>query len=72
MYPELIKLMAHNSMKHKDLASILGISQQATSKKIKGQTDFKRTEMQKVREYFKKSYPEITMDQIFTCYIFLA
>ncbi len=72
MYPELIKLMAYMNMKHKDLGAILGISQQATSKKIKGESDFKRGEMQKIKEYFKKTFPEITMDQIFTKDIFLS
>lgn len=72
MYPELIKLMAYKSMKHKDIATILGISQQATSKKIKGETEFRRSEMKKIKEYFRQYYPEITMDQIFTQDIFLS
>ena len=72
MYPELIKLMAYKNMKHKDLAAILGISQQATSKKIKGETEFRHPEMKKIKEYFRKDYPQITMDQIFTQDIFLA
>jgi len=72
MYPELVKLMAYRNMKHKDIANILGISQQAASLKLKCKTEFKRSEMQKVKEYFKKHYPDITMDQIFTQDIFLA
>lgn len=72
MYPELIKLMAYTGMKHKGLAEIIGISQQATSKKIKGESDFKRAEMQKIKEHFKKVLPDITMDQIFTKDIFLS
>jgi predicted transcriptional regulator len=71
MYPELAKLMAYRNMKHKDIASILGISQQAISKKLKGETEFRYSEMQKIKEYFKKDYPDITMDQIFTRDIFL-
>jgi predicted transcriptional regulator len=71
MYPELAKLMAFRNMKHKEIASILGISQQATSKKLKGDTEFRYSEMQKIKEYFRKYYPEITMDQIFTRDIFL-
>jgi predicted transcriptional regulator len=71
MYPELIKLMSVNNMKHKEFGKILGISQQAASKKIKGETDFKRGEMQKIKEYFSSKYPGITMDQIFTKDIFL-
>lgn len=65
MFPELFKLMAYENMKHKDLAAIIGATQQATSKKLKGETQFKRSEMQKTKEYFKKKYPDITMDLIF-------
>jgi predicted transcriptional regulator len=72
MYPELFKLMAIENMKHKHLGKLLGISQQAASKKIKGKSDFKRDEMQKIKEYFKKKYPDITMDQIFTTEIFFV
>ena len=72
MYPELAKLMAYRNMKHKDLASILSISQQAASLKLKGKTEFRRSEMQKIKEFFKEFYPEITMDQIFTRDIFLV
>jgi predicted transcriptional regulator len=72
MYPELVKLMAYTDMKHKDLAKIIGVSQQATSKKIKGESDFKGSEMQKIKEHFKAKFPDITMDQIFTKDIFLA
>ena len=71
MYPELIKLMSVEHMKHKHLGSLLGISQQSASKKIKGESDFKRGEMQKIKEHFSKKYPNITMDQIFTKDIFL-
>jgi len=71
MYPELAKLMAFRNMKHKDIAAILDVSQQAASLKLKGKTEFKRSEMLKIKEYFKSYYPEITMDQIFTLDIFL-
>lgn len=75
MYPELLKLMGYKSMKHKDLAKIIGVSQQAASKKIKGETEFKRSEMQKIKAYFRKEFPDefsgITMEQIFTTDIFL-
>jgi predicted transcriptional regulator len=72
MYPELAKLMAFRSMKHKDIATILNISQQAMSLKLKGKTEFRRSEMQAIKEYFQKFYPGITMDQIFTRDIFLV
>lgn len=72
MYPELIKLMAYIGMKHKDLGKLIGISQQAASKKLKGESDFKRAEMQKIKEHFKNEFPEVTMDRIFTKDIFLS
>ena len=72
MYPELIKLMAYTDMKHKDLAKVIGVSQQATSKKIKGEAEFRGSEMQKIKAHFKSKFPDITMDQIFTKDIFLA
>ena len=71
MYPELLKLMGYKNMKHKDLAKIIGVSQQAASKKIRGETEFKRSEMQKIKAFFQKDFPEITMEQIFTTEIFL-
>lgn len=71
VYPELIKLMAIEGVNHKKFGQIIGTSQQAASKKLKGEYDFKRSEMQKAKEFFKQKYPSITMDQIFTKDIFL-
>lgn len=71
MYPELMKLMSIEQMKHWQLGKLLGISQQAASKKISGKHEFKRSEMQKIKEHFATKYPTITMDQIFTKDIFL-
>lgn len=51
---ELRKLLAITKTKHKDLAKAIGVSQQSTSKKIKGETEFKQTEMVLITEYFKK------------------
>lgn len=66
IFPELAKLMAFEKMRQKDLGNILGISQQSTALKLNGKTDFSRKEMQVIKEHFKKNYPDITMDQIFT------
>jgi predicted transcriptional regulator len=66
MYPELIKLMAIEGINHKKLGQIMGVTQQAASKKLKGEYDFKCNEMRKIKEHFKQKYPNITMDQIFT------
>jgi hypothetical protein len=72
---ELLKLIAITRMKHIELAKIIGVSQQATSRKIKGETEFKHNEMRLITRYFKnlqikdeylsKNYPPITMDLIF-------
>lgn len=72
---ELVKLMAITGMKNKELAKIIGVSQQAASKKIKGETEFKQSEMKLITGYFKKlqsedkqmfkNYPLVTMDLIF-------
>lgn len=72
---ELRKLLAITGTKHKDLAKVIGVSQQATSKKIKGEAEFKQTEMILITEYFKKlqtensylqkNYPPVTMDLLF-------
>lgn len=71
VFPELIKLLAYHRMNHTDLSKILGITQQATSRKVKGESEFKQSEMVKVRNYFRQFYPGITIDQIFTENIFL-
>jgi predicted transcriptional regulator len=66
IFPELAKLMAFEKMRQKDLGDILGISQQSTALKLNGKTDFSRKEMQLIKNHFRKNYPDITMDQIFT------
>jgi predicted transcriptional regulator len=71
MYPELIKLMAYKHVNQTDLAKILGIAQQSVSCKMSGKTDFKRSEMIKLKEYFSDVCPSITMDKLFTNDIFL-
>lgn len=71
LYPELLKLLAYKGMTKKDLAKVLGITPQALRKKMVGKTDFKRGEMQIVKEYFLDICPDITMDQIFEQNIFL-
>jgi DNA-binding XRE family transcriptional regulator len=71
MFPELIKLMAIKKMYQSDLAKVLGISQQALSLKMIGESEFKRNEMIKIKEYFSDVCPNITMDQIFEANIFL-
>ena len=71
LYPELLKLMAYKGMTKKDLAKVLGITPQALGKKMLGKTEFRRDEMQKIKEHFQDICPDITMDQIFERNIFL-
>jgi hypothetical protein len=71
IFPELARLMAYKRMFIKDLAKVIGCSTQATSKKLKGEAEFKRSEMQKIKEYFSDIFPELTMDEIFKENIFL-
>ena len=67
LYPELLKMLAYKGMTKKDLAKVLGITPQLMG----GKTDFKRNEMQIVKEHFQDICPDITMDQIFERNIFL-
>lgn len=72
MYPELIKLMKHKGMTHKDLGDIIGTSQQVASLRLRGVSDFRRSEMQRIKKYFEQFYPDVTMDRLFTTDIFLS
>lgn len=69
IYPEIAKCMACKQLNQKDLADLLGISQQAISQKLKGKTEFRRSEMVVLREDFKEVYPEITMDKLFQIFL---
>lgn len=71
IYPELAKLMAIKRMTQTDLGKVIGRTQQATSKKLNGETDFKKKEMQAIKEHFKDVIPDINMDAIFEENIFL-
>jgi len=71
MFPELAKLMAYKRISQTYLAKVIGITQQALSKKLIGKSEFKRSEMIKVKEYFSDICPGITMEQLFTKDIFL-
>lgn len=70
IYPEIAKYMAIKRVTQKDLAEAIGLSQQSLSLKLIGKADFKRSEMVAIRNYFRDSNPEITMDKLF--HIFLG
>ena len=73
VFPELAKLMALKKMTHKSLAEVVGCKQQAMTKKLNGETEFKRSEMIALKSYFLKEFPNqaITMENLFTEDIFL-
>lgn len=64
-YPELLKLKACKRLTDKDLAKIVGVTQQTMSRKLRGESEFKRSEMQKIKEFFQKDFSEITVDKLF-------
>ncbi len=68
VFPEIAKLMACNRMTHKDIAAIIETSQQAATKKLNGESEFKLSEMNKLKAYFGKIVPGITMDKLFEFY----
>lgn len=48
-----------------EIAEYLNIAQITFSRKESGKSEFKRTEMEKVTTFFKKYYPDITLEEIF-------
>lgn len=62
------KLLGLRKSIHKtqaELAYLLNINQATFSKKEKGQSEFKKTEMEKITIFFKQYYPSITTEEIF-------
>ena len=72
MFPELYKHMHIRGMKQKDLAKLIGVTQQAVGKKLRGETQFKLNEMQITLNYFRQFNPALTYEQLFEQCIFLA
>lgn len=71
MQKNLIILMKENGYTNKDIASKIGISEKQMGLKIKGETDFKSSEMFKISEIFHKPIEDIflpTMYENSTCY----
>lgn len=48
-----------------EISNYLNISQTTFSKKELGKSEFKKTEMEKITAFFKKYYPNITLEEIF-------
>lgn len=54
-----------NNLTQKDLASKLNISRQAYSEKERGNVPFKDSEKVFLRDLFKETDPNVTIDKIF-------
>lgn len=65
MQSKLILLMKENGITNKDLANKLGISEKQIGLKIKGETDFKSTEMFKISEIFNKTVDDIFLPSMY-------
>jgi len=65
VFTQILKLMAHKKMSYRALAKIIGCTYQAVSDKLNGRTEFKHSEMVKIREYFKDIDPTITYESLF-------
>jgi hypothetical protein len=67
-FPTLLQLMAVQKLSHKKVGEIIKGTQQLATKKINEETEFKRSEMINLRDYFRKEIPmpELTMDQLFS------
>lgn len=61
MFPNLAAEIARNKMSLKSLAHETGISYEALKLKMRGKTEFRLAEMQKIKEIF----PTCSMDYLF-------
>jgi len=69
IYPEIAKLMACKKMRQKDLAHVIGRTQQAVEKKLNGKTEFKMSEIVAIKNHFKDIAPAITWEKLFEIYL---
>lgn len=65
MQGKLILLMKENNITNKELASKIGISEKQIGLKLKGETDFKSSEMFKISEFFHKNINEIFLPPMY-------
>lgn len=62
-YAGLAAEMARNGHKAKDLANIIGITESAMSRRLRGQTPFTITEIEKVISFYGKDYNQLFMQE---------
>ena len=65
MQGKLILLMKENNVTNRELANKIGISEKQMGLKLKGETDFKSSEMFKISEIFQKSINEIFLPSMY-------
>ncbi len=65
MQKKLILLMKENHVTNKDLANKLGISEKQMGYKLKGETDFKSTEMFQIANFFGKTINDIFLPSMY-------
>lgn len=68
IFPEVAKFMACKSTTHKELAKVIGITQQAITKKLNGESEFKLSELKKIQNYFSDIAPNMKIDDMFVEY----
>lgn len=61
-YMKLFVEMRKNEDTQKSIAKVLGISQQAISRKLSGKNEWTISEIDKICEYYNKSYYELFKD----------
>jgi len=62
VYKNLQILMINNNVKEEDIATALDITVKAVQHRLKGNTEFKRSEMLIIK---KNLFPNYTLDQLF-------
>ncbi|QTB91973.1 helix-turn-helix transcriptional regulator [Bifidobacterium saguini] len=60
MIQNLRKLMRANHVKQRELASVLGVSEQAVSDKFHGRTNFTLRDLSRIADYFDVSLDYLT------------
>ena len=59
LYPELVGEMAKHGDTQRTLAPLLGITYSSVCRRITGRTEWSKSEIDKLCEYYKKNYYEL-------------
>lgn len=63
MYPNLRAEMARQNIKGNDIASLLNVTKNTASWKLRGKTDFTRSEIFKIKDGL---FPNLSLEYLFT------